>query len=84
VTEYFKPREKLKIALMTFKVSETEYRIVDNFFELTDYKRIFLKVRFNYSKILGNTLNFSANIIFYCIYLQIHCLNLVQFVHYLW
>jgi hypothetical protein len=57
---------------------------VDNFFELTDYKQIFLKVRSNYSKILGNTRNFSVNIVFNHIYLQLHCLHFVQYVHYLW
>ena len=48
---------------------------VDNFFELTEYKLIFLKVKSNYLKILGNTQNFLVNIVFYHIYLQIHCLN---------
>ncbi len=57
---------------------------VDNFFELTDYKQIFLKARSNYSTFLKNYQNFLVNIQFYCIYLQIHHLNLVQFVHYLW
>ncbi len=41
---------------------------VDNFFKLTDYKRIFLKVRSNYSKILRNTQNFSVNIVFFRIF----------------
>jgi len=40
----------------------------DNCFELTDYKQIFLKVR---SKFLENPQNFSVNIVFYHIYLQI-------------
>ncbi len=82
LTEYFETREKLKVALMTFEVSETEYRNVDNFFELTNYKWIFLKVKSNYSKILRNTQNFSVNIVFYSIYSQKHRLNLVQFVHF--
>jgi hypothetical protein len=56
----------------------------DNFFELTDYKQIFLKVRSNYSKILRNYINISVNIVFYHIYLQIHPKNLVQMIHYLW
>ncbi len=51
----------------------------DNFFELTGYQRIFLKVRSNYSKFLKNYQNFSVNIVFYHMYLQIHCLNLVNF-----
>ena len=56
----------------------------DNSLELTDYKQIFLKVRSNYSKFLKNYQNFLVNIIYYGIYSKIQCLNLVQFVHYLW
>jgi hypothetical protein len=56
----------------------------DNFFELTGHKWIFLKVRSNYSKFIEIYQNFSVNIIFYHIYLQMHGLYLVQFVHYLW
>ncbi len=69
---------------MTVEVSETKTRKQIIFFELTDYKWLFLKVRLNYLKFLKNYQNFVVNIVFYHIYSQMHCLNLVQFVHYLW
>ncbi len=75
---------KIEGSFDDFQSKQKQILKVDNFFELTDYKQIFLKVRSNYSKILGNTQNFSVNIVFYHIFLQIHHSNLVQFVHYLW
>jgi hypothetical protein len=82
LTEYFETREKSKVALMTFKVSGTETQKQITFFKLTYYKQIFLKERLNYLKILGNNQKFLVNIIFYRIYLQMHYLNLAQFVYY--
>ncbi len=75
---------KIESSFDDFQSKQNQNPKADNFFELTDYKQIFLKVRSNYSKILGNNQNFLVNIIFYHIYLQIHHLNLVQFVYYLW
>ncbi len=75
---------KIKGSFDDFQSKRNWIPYVDNSFELTDYKQIFLKVKLNYSKILGNTWNFSVNIVFYRIYSQIHQLNLVQFVHFLW
>ncbi len=85
LTEYLETLEKSKVVLMTFIQSKGN-RIpkVDIFFKLTGYKCIFSKVKLNYSKILGNTQNFSVNIVFSRIYLQIHRFNLVQIAHYLW
>ncbi len=45
LTEYFKTQEKLKVALITFKVIKTETWQQIIFLKLTDYKWIFLKVR---------------------------------------
>jgi len=66
LAKYFETREKLKVALMTWS-KQTQNLKADNFFELTDYKQIF-----------KNSQNFSANIVFYRIYSQIHHLNLVS------
>ncbi len=44
---------------MNFKVSKNETRKQIFFFELTDYKQIFLKVRSNRLKFLENYRNFS-------------------------
>ncbi len=84
LTKYFKTREKIEGSFNDFRSKQNWNPKADNFFELTNYKQIFLKVRSNYSKILRNYQNFLVNIVFYHIYSQIHHLIFVQFVHYLW
>jgi len=74
---------KIKGSFDDFRRKQNQIPKAEFFFELTDYKRILLKVRSNYSKFIEIYQNFSVNIIFYHIYLQMHGLYLVQFVHYL-
>ena len=49
---------KIEGSFDDFQSKQNRIQKVDNFFKLTDYKHIFLKVRLNYSKILGNCLVF--------------------------
>jgi hypothetical protein len=46
---------KIEGSFDDFRSKQNRIPKVYNFFELTNYKRIFLKVKSNYSKILGNT-----------------------------
>ncbi len=56
---------KIKGSFVYFLSKQNRNPKGDNFFKLTNYKRIFLKVRSNYSKILKNSQNFSVNIVTY-------------------
>ncbi len=78
-------RDQISICQLTNKLNLNTYKPEDFWIRLNinKYHQFGEKLRSNYSKILVSYCNFSVNIAFYHFYLQIHCLNLVQYVQYL-
>ncbi len=60
LTEYFQNLRKIE-GSFDFQSKQNQNQIADNFFDLTDCKWIFLKVRLYYLKFLKNYQNFSVN-----------------------
>ncbi len=64
-----------------FKLVETEYWETNRYFNYTKFKPIFAYRWIIEIKLFVNSIsicNFSVSIVFYCIYLQKHCLNVTQ------
>ena len=64
---FWNPR-KIEDTFDDFRRKQNRNPKADNFFELTDSKWMYLKVRSNYLKFLKNFQNFSVNIDFYHIF----------------